>query len=283
MVRWPPGFLEYVTMPFPSPALADEDRCWERLGAAMRAKDLKASLAAADAIDWYQTVRDLQTLPKGRPRRSVFRLWIGDLSEPMQVEFTAHEWRWFVHPFMEGLVCRAWNPLEDRAFYEAVEKMPGLVKVLADLCNPWELSTSQGESLIHLVAQAGIGFPPKAQWFRQALSTPTDINAQTLRGHTALHLLWSNAALDNTRREDLAEWNRCNRLLLNAGLDVSIQAQNGLTGRQVFEQALSSRSALSEFADLLRASFERSYQQGRRERLDQALPDPVSARPRLRF
>lgn len=266
-----------------APSSPDEDRRWQRLEAALVARDLPEALAAADAIDWDAVVKDLQTLPKNRPRRSVFRPFVGNLSAPNQFEPHSKDCRFFIPALLAGLVDRGWNPLEDRAIFEAIEAIPGLVRVLARLCNPSDLRTSTGESLLHLVAQAGIGFPPQAQWFREALSVPTDINAQTARGHTAFHLLWSNGALDNTRREDLAEWNRNNRTLLKAGLDVDIRAQNGLTGRQVFFQALSARAGLREMAPQLEASFEKSYQQARNHRLDQALPAPSATRRGPRF
>jgi len=266
-----------------APSSPDDDCRWQRFEAALIARDLPEALLSADAIDWQALVKDLQALSKNRPRRSVFRPLVGELSALNTFEPHSKDCRYFIPDLLGGLVSRGWNPLEDRAIFEAIEAVPGLVRMLARLCNPSDMRTSTGETLLHLVAQAGIGFPPKAQWFREALSVPTDINAQTDRGHTAFHLLWTNGALDNTRREDLAEWNRNNRTLLKAGLDVDIRAQNGLSGRQVFFQALSIRSCLRDMAPQVEASFGKSYQQARSHRLDQALPAPSANRRGPRF
>lgn len=264
-------------------SVSEEDRTWKRFEEAVLARNLPLALQAADDVDWERAVRDLQEFEKDRPRRSVFRPLMSLSTKPLQPGIRAQDARRLAPELLDGLVQRGWNPLEDRAIYEAIETSPGIVKVLARLCNPVGMRTSAEETLLHLVAQAGIGFPPKAQWFREALSVPTDVNAQTLRGHTAFHLLWSNGAVEQTRREDLAEWNRVNRTLLMAGLNVDLRAQNGKTGRDVFQEALTMRGPLEEMAPLLLASFEKSYQQARAHRLDVELPDPSPGRRGPRF
>lgn len=260
-----------------------EERAWERFEAAVLTRDLRCALNAAEDVDWKQAVKDLQVFGKDRPRRSVFRPLLTLQSVPFQPGITAQDERSFTPALLKGLMALGWNPLEDRVIYETIESNPNAVNILARLCNPVHMRTSVGETLLHLVAQAGIGFPPKAQWFRDALSVPTNVNAQTLRGHTAFHLLWSNGALSQTRREDLAEWNRANRTLLMAGLDVDLKDQNGRTGRDVFNQALTLGGPIEEMAPLLRASFEKSYQQARAHRLDVELPAPSMTRRGPRF
>ncbi len=249
----------------------------------LRSGCLEDVQSASAQIVWVPKKRAVKGGPVIRPVSALALYGEFDQNGVLSLP-TASSWRFFMPQAFATMMEHGWAPLEDANLLDAFEKMPAVISALAPLCNPPDLRTHNGENLLHMVAMSGIGFPPKADWFRRALRVPTDINAVTRDGNTPMHLVLKGDPWSYSEKSDLPEWQRVLKTLILAGANLDAPNAAGQTAEEAFDLVLSGGGqAMRTMAPKLKRTWVEARHEARVRSLAALLPEAAPRLPRVRF